>query len=94
MRLNNFVYNVFLQKLDFFTKIKYIAYELVERPRFNLIRRADCPAFYIEFTVTSQAKNVPLFVPVNVPINIPIKTCDFQFQSPIFRHKSTRSSNT
>ena len=44
MRLNNFVYNVFLQKLDFFTKIKYIAYELVERPRFNLIRQADCSA--------------------------------------------------
>lgn len=41
MRLNNFVYNVFLQKLDFFTKIKYIAYELVERPWFNLIWRAD-----------------------------------------------------
>ena len=44
MRLNNFVYNVFLQKLDFFTKIKYIVYELAKRPMFNLIRRADCPA--------------------------------------------------
>lgn len=57
MRLINFIYNVFLQKLDFFTKIKYIVYELVERPRFNLIRRADCPAI---FSSISTSEKLPL----------------------------------
>ena len=87
MRLNNFVYNVFLQKLDFFTKIKYIAYELVERPRFNLIRRADCPAFLYEIYSEKKKKNVP----VNVPVNVPLKADDFQSQTSYFRPKTTRS---
>lgn len=57
MWLINFIYNVFFQKLDFFTKIKYIVYELVERPRFDLIRRADCPAI---FSSISTSEKLPL----------------------------------
>lgn len=45
------------KKLDFFTKIKYIVYELVERPGFNLIRRADCPAI---FSSISTSEKLPL----------------------------------
>lgn len=76
-----------IKKLDIFTKIKYIVFELVERPRFNLIRRADCPAFLYEIYSDIASKNVP----VNVPINVPLKADDFQFQTSYFRPKTTRS---